>query len=134
VARGLVRGDFDRDGAEDLLVTNIAGSARLFRNVSPKRGHWLKVRAFDQDLKRDAYGAEVRVHAGGRTWKAWLNPAESYLCSSEPIAHFGLGAAAKVDSIDVLWPDRNHAWEEFDGCSADQFVELRKGNGRIPKR
>jgi len=130
----LVRGDFDRDGAEDLLVTSIAGSARLYRNVAPKRGHWLKVRLVDQDLKRDAYGAEIRVHADGRTWSTWFNPAESYLCSSEAIAHIGLGLAAKVDSIQVLWPDRAQVWEEFDGCGVDQLIEIRKGKGQTLKR
>ena len=59
VARGLACGDFDNDGGLDLLVTTIAGRARLFRNVYPKRGHWLKVRALDPRLNRDAYGAEV---------------------------------------------------------------------------
>jgi hypothetical protein len=128
VARGLVRGDIDGDGAQDLLVTTIAGPARLFRNVAPKRGHFLQVRAFDPALKRDALGAEVRVRAGERTWVTWLHPAESYLCSSEPRAHFGLGPANRVDALDVLWPDGTR--ETFPGCAADQRVELRKGGGR----
>ena len=135
VARGLVRGDFDGDGAEDRTRNDHCWfGAPFYRNVAPKTGHWLKVRALDAELNRDAYDAEVRVHAGGRTFTAWLNPAESYICSSEPIAHFGLGAVDKVDSLQVHWPDRNHVWEEFDGCGVDQFIEIKKGKGRIPKR
>src|SRR5205807_19594 len=68
VYRGLAVGDVDGDGAVDLLVTTAAGRARLFRNVAPKRGHWLLVRAIDPALKRDAYGARVAVGAGGRRW------------------------------------------------------------------
>jgi hypothetical protein len=132
VARGLVRGDIDGDGAQDLLVTTISGKARLFKNVAPKQGHWLGVRAFDPGLKRDAYGAEVRVRAGARAWTAWLNPAESYGCSSEPRAHFGLGTAERVDSIEILWPDG--AREVFPGCAVDQRLELRKGDGRPAKK
>jgi enediyne biosynthesis protein E4 len=128
MGRGLVRGDIDGDGAQDLLVTTIGGRARLFRNVAPKgNNHWLAVRAFDPALKRDAYGAEVRVRAGGRVWTAWLNPAESYLCSSEPWAHFGLGPADQIDAVEVLWPDG--AREAFPG-GADRRLELRKGMGR----
>jgi hypothetical protein len=63
VARGLAVADIDDDGAPDLLVSSIGGRARLFRNVAPDRGHWLKVRAIDPKRKRDAYGAEVRVRA-----------------------------------------------------------------------
>ncbi len=127
VARGLARGDIFGNGAQDLLVTTVDGPARLFRNVAPKRGHWLSVRAYDPVLKRDALGAEVRVTAGGKTRAAWLNPAESYLCSSEPCAHFGLGLSAVVESIEILWPDG--ARETFPGGRSDRRVELRKGTG-----
>jgi hypothetical protein len=94
VARGLVRGDIDGDGAVDLLVTTIGGPARLYKNVAPHRGHWLQVRAVDPALGRDALGALVRVRAGGRMHICSLHPAESFLCSSEALAHFGLGDAA----------------------------------------
>src|SRR5204863_6536476 len=83
VARGLACGDVDGDGALDLLVTNLAGPARLYRNVTPGRGHWLRVRALDPGLRRDAYGAEVTVHAGARRWRAWVQPGSSFLCSND---------------------------------------------------
>ena len=127
MARGLACGDFDNDGAQDLLVTSIAGPARLYRNVAPKKGHWLVVRAFDPQLQRDALGSEVRVSAGARRWVRWMHPAESYLCSSQPRAHFGLGAAARVDGIDIVWPDGKR--EAFPGVDADRTIELRKGTG-----
>src|SRR5262249_19023981 len=85
VGRGLACDDLDGDGAPDLLVTATGGRARLFKNVAPDRGHWLTVRAYDPALKRDAYGAEVRVRAGGREWLRLVNPAQSYLCSGSPL-------------------------------------------------
>ncbi len=140
VARGLARGDVDGDGREDLVVTAVSGPARVFRNVAPRRGHWLRVRAVLPGDKlpagstgaRDALGTEVRVRAGGRTWVSWLHPAESYVCSGEPLATFGLGGAAHVEGIDVLWPDGSR--ESFPGCDADRKVELRKGEGRPQDR
>jgi enediyne biosynthesis protein E4 len=128
VARGLVRGDIDGDGAMDLLVTTIGGPARLFKNVAPKRGHWLRVRALlavGPGRWRDAVGAEVRVRVGDRTLVGWLHPAESYLCSSEPVAHFGLGAAGRVDAIEVVWPDGSR--QTFPGGDADREVKLCQG-------
>jgi hypothetical protein len=130
VARGLASADFDDDGGVDLLVTTIGGRARLYRNVAPDRGHWLKVRALDPKLKRDAYGAEVRVRAGGVERLRLINPAESYLCSSSPVAHFGLGKTDRVDSIHVTWPDGTK--EEFAGGGANRSIVLRKGEGRAP--
>jgi hypothetical protein len=128
VARGLARLDLDGDGGPDLLVTTIGDRARLFRNVAPNRGHWLAVRAVDPALKRDAYGAEVRVKAGGVERLRLINPAESYVCSSTPVAHFGLSKAAEVESIRVLWPDG--VAEVFPGGPADRLLEIRKGEGR----
>src|SRR5262249_28857672 len=128
VSRGLVVGDVDNDGALDLLVTTVAGPARLYRNVAPKRGHWLMVRAIDPALRRDAYGATITVEAGGRSRVGCVNPGQSYLSSHDPRVHFGLGDPGRVDAIRVLWPDGTE--ESFPGMAADRIVQLRKGEGR----
>ena len=127
VSRGLAVGDIDGDGAMDLLVTTVAGPARLYRNVAPRRGHWLLIRALDPDLKRDAYGAAVTVEAGDRRWVGWVNPGQSYLCSNDPRVHFGLGPVQHVDRIRVRWP--NGTEETFRGRDADQAITLKKGRG-----
>lgn len=134
VGRGLCCGDFDNDGGLDLLVTTVAGRARLFRNVAPRRGHWLTVRAVDPALQRDACGAEVTVYAGRRHWTRFINPCYSYQCSNDPRVHFGLGDARRVDRIRVRWPGGRV--ETFprtsDGIAVDRLLVLRKGEGKVP--
>lgn len=130
VSRALAVGDVDNDGGLDLLASTVAGPARLYRNVVPSRGHWLIVRAIDSQRKRDAYGAEITVYAGGRRRRSWINPGFSFLCSNDPRAHFGLGMTEAVESIEVLWPDGVR--ERFAGRKADQVVVLRKGEGKKP--
>jgi hypothetical protein len=132
VSRGLTCGDVDGDGALDLLVTTVGGPARLYRNVAPKRGHWLLVRAVEPAVQRDAYGAQVTVRAGGRSWLGVVNPGHSYLCSSDPRVHFGLGAVSCVDGVTVRWPDGLE--ETFAAPGVDRLVEVRKGQGTsVPK-
>ena len=134
VARGLACADFDDDGAPDLLVTTIGDRARLFRNVVSDRGHWLRVQALDPRLKRDAYGAEVRVRAGKRQWFRVVNPAQSYLSSGDPLALFGLGGTETIDAIEVTWPDGpiEKSREVFRGGGVDRTVVLRRGEGSAP--
>jgi len=128
VARGLAVGDLDNDGGPDLVVTRIAAPARVYRNIAA-RGHWLTVRVVEPALGgRDAYGAEITVTAGGRRQSVWVNPSQSYLCSNDPRAHFGLGSASKAESINVAWPDGSE--ERFEGVPADRIITLRKGSGQ----
>ncbi len=140
VARGLALGDIDGDGKLDLLVVAIEAPARLYRNIAPTTGHWLTVRTrlpsprdrADRTMDRDALGAEVVVEAGPRRWVRLVHAANSYLSSSDPRADFGLGDAAVVDRITVLWPDGS--CEAFAGTRADRIVDVRQHEGRPVER
>ena len=97
VARGLVVADFDNDGSLDLLIATLGGKARLFRNIAPRQGHWLKIRTIDPRYNRDANGAEVRLKVDGKEKLGLIASAGSYLCSCPPIAHFGLGLTESMN-------------------------------------
>jgi hypothetical protein len=136
VSRGLACGDLDNDGWPDVLVTSVAGPARVYRNVAARtagrKGHWLTVRAVDPAAGgRDACGARITIDVDGRRRMAWVNPGYSYLCSNDPRAHFGLGDVGRVSAIEVRWP--NGADETFDGAAADRLVLLQKGRGRASR-
>jgi hypothetical protein len=132
VSRGLVWGDFDDDGRIDLVVTTVAGPARFYRNIASRKGHWLLIRARDRALNRDAYGAVITVQGGGRRWLGMINPGQSYLCSGDPRAHFGLGAVPTVDEIRVAWPDG--LVEVFPAAGVDRVLTLERGKGRKAER
>lgn len=130
IARGLAWGDLDNDGAIDLVSSDVEGPLRVFRNVAPKAGHWLTVRAVDPRWKRDAIGAAVTVRSKDRRWVASVNPGQSYCSAGDMRAHFGLGGAAAADEILVVWPDG--ARERFPGGAVDRHLTLERGRGLPP--
>ena len=126
VSRGLAFGDIDNDGDVDLALTNVDNSVRLFRNDAPRPGsHWLRVRALTAG--RDAVGARVVVVAGGDELAHLVLLGYSYVSSSDPRVHFGLGSVDRVDAVEVLWPDG--ARERFPGSEADRELRLVQGTG-----
>jgi enediyne biosynthesis protein E4 len=126
--RGLAFGDIDNDGDIDLLVTNDGGPARLYRNETNGKNHWLLVRTIDPSQKRDAIGAKITLIVSGKKLFRVVAPGYSYLCSNDPRVHFGLGSATRFDSIEVQWPAGTT--EKFAGGKADQILTLLKGNGK----
>jgi hypothetical protein len=133
ISAGTAWADFDRDGDLDLFVANWGGSDEdnsLYQNQTEGR-HWLTVRLIGQRSNRMGLGARVRVRAriGGhdRWLNRWMLPATGYASQNEPMVHFGLGDAAAVDILEVLWP--SGVVDRFTSAPMDQRIEVIEGRG-----
>lgn len=131
VARGAAYGDYDGDGDLDLLITTNNGPAHLLRNgpAGPPANNWLRVRAVGTVSNRDAIGTFVRVTPAGGKPSPWslVKTGSSYCSQSELPLTFGLGRAAKVDRIEVKWP--NGQTQNFPGAAANQTVTIEEVRG-----
>ncbi|MDX1387806.1 MAG: CRTAC1 family protein, partial [Acidobacteriota bacterium] len=127
ISRGIAVGDIDRDGDVDLIVSNIESGARIYRNDSPRGGHWLRVRAVDPGARRAAIGAEITVTADAGTLVRTVTRGFSYQSSSEPVVTFGVGGAETVD-VRVRWPDGLE--EVFPAQGVDRELKLTRGTGQ----
>jgi hypothetical protein len=127
-SRAAAFGDVDGDGGIDILVANRDSAPYLLRNVVPQRGHWLSVRVLD-DHGRDALGAELTAIVGPELIRIDVRAAYSYLASSDPSVHFGLGTTTRVDEIRVRWPGVAEP-QSFGPFEADRRVTIRKGASR----
>jgi hypothetical protein len=58
-ARGLALGDFNNDGAMDVLVSVNNGSPVLLKNVAARGNHWLGLRLIGKRSNPDAIGARI---------------------------------------------------------------------------
>jgi enediyne biosynthesis protein E4 len=105
VSRGGAFGDYDNDGDIDILVANSGSRARLLRNELPRNDRWLKIRLRGKSPNTHAIGAKVQLRIGERSVRTEVRFSSSYLSSSDPTLHFGLGMKAKQGTVEVRWPD-----------------------------
>ena len=87
-------------------MTTNAGALTYYRNDTAG-GNWLRV-TFDTTgnplLAPDGFGTRVLATVGTQTYVRYVSSSPSYLSTSEPQIHFGLGAAVTVDELRVEWP------------------------------
>jgi hypothetical protein len=126
-SRGLAIADLWNDGRESAVVNDMDEKPLLLVNLARNANHWLGVLLEGTRSNRDGIGARVTVAAGGKTWVQDLRSGGSYLSSSDLRLHFGLGSAAAIEHIDVLWPSGIE--ERFPGNSADRYITLRESSG-----
>lgn len=129
VSRGLAVADFNNDGAMDIAIVDHSESVRLLRNDMPQ-GNWIELR-----LHSRVPPANLPLGSGdGATVTAWLGKTQlrrtvgsaSYLSQDSRRVHIGLGAAAKVDRLEVQWlRGRAETWSDL---RSDTIWDITQGD------
>ena len=129
VSRGAAFGDVDNDGAHDVLITNNNGRARLLLNNVGHQNRWIGLRLVGGTGPRDMLGARVGVFRDvGRTLWRRARTDGSYASANDPRVLVGLGEAATVRRIRVIWPSGRE--EDWTDIPVNRWLTLKEGTGQ----
>ena len=126
--RGLAVGDLWNDGRISAVISNMNDHPSLLVNQVRSTNHWIGIRTVGTKSNRDGIGARITVKAGARTLVDEVRSGASYASSNDVRVHFGLGATAKVEWVEVRWP--SGLTERFEELAADKIHTLMEGNGK----
>ncbi|HUG91527.1 MAG TPA: FG-GAP-like repeat-containing protein [Planctomycetaceae bacterium] len=125
LGRGMARLDWNRDGAEDVVITHLDAPAALLTNETAPRGRFLAVRLCGTRSSRDAIGTTVSVDTGAARFTRQLVAGDGYESSNERRLVFGLGPSSGPVAVDVRWP--SGLMQRFEGVAVDQDLLIIEG-------
>ncbi len=126
-SRGLAVGDLWNDGRISAVISNMNEKPSLLVNQVKSGNHWIAIKTVGTKSNRDGIGARITVKAGKRVLVNEVRSGSSYDSNNDMRVHFGLGAAAKLDSVEVRWPSGLN--ERFDGLGLDAIHTVTEGSG-----
>ena len=91
------------------------------------KNHWLGVTLEGKSGPSSAIGARVVLHIEDER-RVFINQwTTTYLTSSDPRLHIGLGNTGKIELLEIHWSDGTR--EYFPGPEIDRYLTIRQGSG-----
>ena len=126
-ARGMAIGDFNNDGAVDVLVAVNDGPPLLLKNQAAPGSHWLGVKLVGRKANPDAIGARVTWRAGDLVRSSLKVGGGSYLSSHDPRMVLGIGKRTKIEMLQVHWPQPSGLTETYKDLPIDRYITIVEG-------
>jgi enediyne biosynthesis protein E4 len=128
-ARGMAIGDFNNDGAVDVLVAVNDGPPLLLKNQAALGNHWLGVKLVGRKANPDAIGAKITWRAGDLVRSRLKVGGGSYLSSHDPRMVLGIGKRTKIEMLQVHWPQPSGLIETYKDLPIDRYITIVEGKG-----
>lgn len=103
-SNGVAYGDLDNDGDLDMVINNIDKEASLLQNNNHAANH-LRIELKGEAKNLFGIGAKIKITVADKAQWVEQQLTRGFQSSVEPILHFGLGKAAKIDVLEIVWPD-----------------------------
>jgi enediyne biosynthesis protein E4 len=129
--RGLAVGDLDNDGRQDVVINNIDSKPTILRNVFSSPGHWLDLKLVGDPTRktpRDAVGSIAYLNVGNLRLRMDVVSGAVYCSQNDLTLHFGLGAAIKIDKLEIQWSNGDK--EMFEVPGVDRVLTVVQGKGK----
>jgi hypothetical protein len=126
-SRGLAVGDLWNDGRMSAVVGNMNAVPSLLVNQTRTANHWIAIHTVGTKSNRDGIGARILVKAGSRILVDEVRSGSSYVSNNDMRVHFGLGAATKIEWVEIHWP--SGLTERFAGLAVDAVQTVKEGSG-----
>jgi hypothetical protein len=127
-ARGLAIGDFNNDGAVDVLVAVNDGPPVLLRNNAAAKNHWLGLNLIGKKSNPDAIGAHISYQARDLKQTRFKVGGGSYLSSHDPRIVLGLAKHEKLDWLEIKWPQPSGLVQRFTDLPINRYITLTEGD------
>ena len=131
--RGVAVADYNGDGKLDLIINNNNAAPTIYLNALKNVGKCIEMKLVGTHSNRDAVGARIRLAVAGKTLTRQVEAGSGYASEAMLPVHFGLGDAARIESVEITWPDgfvQRFAGTRFDPF-IDQMVKIEEGNDSI---
>jgi enediyne biosynthesis protein E4 len=128
-ARGMAIGDFNNDGAVDVLISVNNGAPVLLRNNVGAQNHWLGIKLIGRKSNIDAVGARITYQAQDLKRRRMKVGGGSYLSDHDPRLVLGIGKRTKIDWLEIKWPLPSGAVERFTDLTIDRYITIIEGQG-----
>src|SRR5271154_4567597 len=125
--RGAAFGDIFNDGNIDVVLLNVGEPPSLLRNTNGDGNHRVLFKLVGTKSNRAAIGARVTIRAGGVRQMGEVRGGGSYLSQNDLRLHFGLGKAAKIESVEIRWPSGRV--ETLENVAGDSIYTIVEGAG-----
>ena len=130
-SNGAAYADLDNDGDIDIVINNINEKASVYENRSNEIGHshYINLSLKGNAPNTFAIGAKVLIKCKGNLQSSYITATHGFESASLGSVHFGTGNNTLIDTIEIIWPDKQT--QILTNVKTDQVLSVKQKDERL---